>query len=418
MKRIVILLIMMIFLTPAYAQVSNRMSPVVKAVNRVQDAVVNIRAETVVERTGPFNDPFFDEFWGYGGTYKNQSLGTGVIIRGDGIVVTNQHVIESSTKITIILQDERSFSASVIGGDSLLDIAILKIENLNSQLPVAPLGISSDLMPGETVIAIGNPFGLSSSVTTGVVSNKRRIMKVENDFDVFIQTDALINPGNSGGPLINLDGEVIGINSAIYADAQGIGFAIPVDTVKRVLPDIMTYKYIRRGYLGFSVYSQGSNDSAEGLYISEVAPGSDAAKLGIKKGDYLTRLDGLPVAGAPSVNYILRTFPPGESISVAFTRGGREFRGTIKLSELPANSGINMLRENYGIEVKQNGGVLAVTSSKYPQYIKAGDILLGVNGVEVKSIAQLDMILSYAAYEDLKLTLSRNRTVFDILLKP
>ncbi len=399
------------------AAAGERVTPVVKAVQKVQDAVVNIRTETVVRRAGPFNDPFFDEFMGYGGTYRSQSLGTGVIIRGDGIVVTNYHVIDSSTDITVILPDNRQYKAAIVGGDSLLDIAILKVAGASGSLPYLPLGTANDLLPGETVIAIGNPYGLNSSVTTGVVSNIRRILKVDNDFAVFIQTDALINPGNSGGPLINLDGEVIGINSAIYRDAQGIGFAIPIDAVRRVLPDIMQYQKIRRGYLGFSLKTP-SDTSAGGLQVSEVMHGGEAERLGVRNGDYLISLDDLPLSGTVSVNYILRTFPPGESVRAVFMRNGKEIRLTLRLSEYPRNYGIMVLRDKYGLVVAEQNNVIVVRSSRYPQYIREGDILVAVNGRELSGMQALDTLMSEGTFEDLNLTVSRNRRVFEILLKP
>ncbi|GAB7140431.1 hypothetical protein RsTz2092_03790 [Deferribacterales bacterium RsTz2092] len=394
---------------------SERVTPVVTAVRKASGAVVNIRAEA--QREGIFRDPFLDDFFNTEGK-KSLNLGTGVIIRNDGVIITNFHVVKSSTSIYVVTPDEKTYKARVIGGDSLLDIAVIKVDNLNYRFALPVLGNSADIQTGETVIAIGNPYGLSSSVTTGVVSNTKRILRLSNEFSIFIQTDALINPGNSGGPLINLDGEIIGINSAMYKEAQGIGFAIPIDTIKRVVPEILQHQYVRRGYLGFSLTGGGASQKGQGLFISAVAGGSDADRLGIKQGDYLTRLDDIPVSGAQSVNYILRTFPPGQSIKVSYSKQGREIGGFIKLSEHPKNFGIDMLKYNYKIDVGETEGSIIVRSSGYPNHIRQGDMLVAMNGKAVNSLSQLDTLLANSAYERLVLTVSRDRRAFEVTLTP
>jgi S1-C subfamily serine protease len=391
-------------LMPAAAS-NERVTPVVKAVSSVQDSVVNIRVDTVKRRQGPWGDPFFDEFMGFGGTYKSQSVGTGVVYDRSGLVVTNYHVISDATAITVFTQDNRQYSARFIGGDESLDLAVLKVDDAN--LNPIRLGSSADIMPGETVIAIGNPYGLSSSVTTGVVSGSRRIVKVGNAFSVFIQTDALINPGNSGGPLINTDGEVIGINTAMYRDAQGIGFAIPIDTVRRIVPELVRYKSIRQGYLGFSLYSDG-----ERLTVSEVETGT-----GVRKGDTLLILDALPVNSIESVNYILKTFPPGETLTAVFRRDGRDIHLKLTLLDIPERYGFDTLRSRYGLELVQKSGGFAVRKSIYPQYIREGDYIIAINAVPVKTLGDINRAISSGSGDGLKLRISSGNRTYDIVLK-
>ncbi|MEJ2657453.1 MAG: trypsin-like peptidase domain-containing protein, partial [Desulfobacterales bacterium] len=230
-----------------------RESAVVKAIKRVSPAVVNISSEFEVrKRVNPFYgfglDPSFESFFkdffdpGYEQKYKRTSMGSGVIIDGKrGFILTNKHVIIKSSTITVALKDGREFKAQVIGADPDSDLAVLRISP-KGDLPAIEMGNSGNLMIGETVIAIGNPFGFSNTVTTGVISAVNRSIKVDDTFyHEFIQTDASINPGNSGGPLLNIYGELIGINTAIYAKAQGIGFAIPINKAKRIVSDLIKF---------------------------------------------------------------------------------------------------------------------------------------------------------------------------------
>ncbi|MFQ6672043.1 MAG: S1C family serine protease, partial [Candidatus Tectimicrobiota bacterium] len=228
-----------------------RRTPVVKAVERVGPAVVNISTEEIVPSGGPFirfREPFFEEFFQQfyelfpQRDVKRQSLGSGVIINPDGYILTNAHVISRATRIRATLIDNRDFEATLVGADTKTDLAVIKID-ADDPLPVAPTGSSRNLLIGEPIIAIGNPFGLSHSVTTGVISALHRNIRGRSGriYADFIQIDASINPGNSGGPLVNIHGEVIGINSAIYQRAEGIGFAIPIDKTKRIVDDLIAY---------------------------------------------------------------------------------------------------------------------------------------------------------------------------------
>ena len=245
-----------------------RITPVVKAVQETKAAVVNVSTyEKVKERVNPFSgytgDPYFDRFFDdfTDPRYENKSirtsLGSGVIIDENGYLITNWHVVQNSSTIKVATLDEKEYDALLIGSDPKSDLAILKIKS-SQPFPCVRIGDSDNLLIGETVIAIGNPFGLSNTVTTGVVSALHRSIKKDDEqYENFIQTDASINPGNSGGPLLNIKGELIGINTAIYGEAQGIGFAIPVNTAKRIINDLLRYGEVRSPWLG--IYVQNLN---------------------------------------------------------------------------------------------------------------------------------------------------------------
>ncbi|HPQ41721.1 MAG TPA: trypsin-like peptidase domain-containing protein, partial [bacterium] len=281
-----------------------RETPVVRAVRKVEAAVVNISTEKVVSVRdfNPFgNDWIFEYFNPYRRPQRNvtrQSLGSGVIIDPEGIILTNEHVILPASKINVTLADGREFEAELVGAARRFDLALLKIETGES-LPYLSPATSSDLMIGETVIAIGNPFGLSSTVTTGVLSAKNRTITFQDEetrrthtYYDFLQTDASINPGNSGGPLLNILGELVGINTAIYARAEGIGFAIPIDKAKRIIDDLLELGEVPRIWLGLQVQDLNDVlmrhlgiDRSEGVLVSEVRKDSPARIAGLMPGD-------------------------------------------------------------------------------------------------------------------------------------
>jgi len=241
--------------TLGYAKRTNplRLTPVVKAVRKVSPAVINIYTKKAV-KSNPFGhrkNTFKNGAPNYYRRRQNvQSLGSGVIIHPKGYAVTNEHVVTKATQIHVQLADKRTFSAKTIGAARRFDLAVLKV-NATKNLPYASMGRSSDLMPGETVIAIGNPFGLSHTVSTGVISALKRRLKIKNRiYEDFIQTDTAINPGNSGGPLLNIVGDLIGINTAIHKGGRGIGFAIPIDRVRQAVKDLLRYGRVRGGGLG------------------------------------------------------------------------------------------------------------------------------------------------------------------------
>jgi serine protease Do len=314
-------------------------------VAKVKPAVVNIT--TIHEVKMPRGDmgmsdmfnmfPFFghghdDQRGPRGGgegdeVMKQQALGSGFIIDAQGHVVTNTHVIDGADAVKVRLSDDREYKAKVIGKDPRLDVAVLALENPPHDLPVTSLGASGDgLRVGEYVVAIGNPFGLGNTVTMGIVSAKGRTIGA-GPYDDFIQTDASINPGNSGGPLFNLRGQVVGINTAINPQGKGIGFAIPIDAVKDVLPQLLTSGHVARGRLGVVIQSMDDDlakalgvDRARGALVESVEPGSPADKAGVKAGDVIVALDGQDVPRSEDLPRMVARHAPGTAVKVTLIR--------------------------------------------------------------------------------------------------
>lgn len=316
-------------------------------VERVSPAVVNIETKVVSESSSQsiYSDPFFRQFFGDNmlrpKEYVQSGLGSGFIIDPKGLVLTNQHVIEGASEITVVLAGNKKYSAKVIGQDSDLDLAVLKIES-SEQFPALTLGDSNKIRVGDWVVAIGNPYGLDHTVTAGVVSAKGRPIKIENrNYRNLIQTDAAINPGNSGGPLLNTNGEVIGINTAVSASAQGIGFAIPINTANEVLSELIDKGKIVRPYLG--VYLQNMDESlgkylgvpASGALVANVVPGGPSAKAGIKQYDVVIAFDGQKVENADSILTFLNNKKAGETVVLTVIRSGSQMDIKITLAEKP-----------------------------------------------------------------------------------
>jgi len=281
-----------------------RRSPVAVVAHNVLPAVVNIQTEATIRRRAV--DPLFDPFGFFGGTQgtiPSQSLGSGFVWSSDGIIVTNNHVIEGASRISINFNDGSKLPARLIGVDPDSDLAVLRVDSGN--LVAAPIGTSSDIMIGETVVAVGNPFGLSGTVTTGVISALGRSVPSQEQgrtFTDFVQTDASINPGNSGGPLLNIEGKVVGINVAIYANAQGIGFAIPVDRAKKVIEDLLRYGAVHSAWIGAVTATLTPEEARRqdlaiprGAIVVRVFDGSPAAAAGLRVGDVITTVDGRAV---------------------------------------------------------------------------------------------------------------------------
>lgn len=396
---------------------TNRITPVVLAVKKVENAVVNIRTEKIVQRKNPFGNPsdgnFFNDFFGFNRTYKTQSLGSGVIIKPDGTIITNYHVISGASKVYVMTDNNKTYEAKYIGGDEILDIAVLKIIHPDRKFPVLQTGNSDDIMLGETVIAMGNPYGLNNSITTGIVSSLNRVINVGNGYSAFIQTDALINPGNSGGPLINLDAQMIGINTAIFKDAQGIGFSIPINMVLRVLPEIMKYGKVRMGYMGFTVTQQKADDRVK-LVVTRVEKKSNANYIGIEKGDQIVQIAGVPVASLQAMSNMLRSYPPGSNVHIVIKRGDKTLRGKISISDYPENYGLKVLKNNYGITFTQKGKFVAIDKSTQSDYFQKGDILIAVNNKEVKNIKELNGLIADNLGKVAVLSLYRGRTVIRV----
>jgi len=411
MRYIVNILLIIFISTQAFA--SHRVTPVVEAIRKFEDTVVNIRTEKIIRQqfNSFFNDPFFDNFFGFNRAYKTQSLGSGFFVDKNGIIVTNYHVTKAANKIFVILNNGKQYSAEIIGSDKILDLAILKIKN-DTTFPVANLGDSDNLYLGETVIAMGNPFGLNSSVTTGVIGSTRRILKVDDGFSVFIQTDAMINPGNSGGPLINLDGEVIGINTAIYREAQGIGFSIPINVLKRVLPDFLKYGLIRKSYTGFQTHG-----TQEGLKITNITTDSPAKIAGLKKDDMIVKIEGIPVRNKKALKYILRSYPPETTIEIVVNRNEEQLQRSLSLEEFPQNYGLEYLKKEFGLVFTDKTSLITVKITSIPSYIKRGDALISVNNKEINKLADLENIVVNNLGGEIIMTLHRGNNTFKIKLE-
>lgn len=313
-------------------------------VTKVSAAVVNIETSASVTTGTPFMDPLFQEFFGDRITPRQSvqtAIGTGVIINEDGYVITNQHVIDQADTITVNVSSGQKFPATVVGQDYELDLAVLKISD-NQKYSWLELGDSDNLRVGDWVVAIGNPYGLDHTVTVGVVSAKGRPMQIENRvYKNLIQTDAAINPGNSGGPLLNLGGQVIGINTAVNAQAQGIGFAISINTVREVLDDLIKQGKVIRPYIG--IYMQTITrevaDSlgvqARGIVVAGVEAGSPAAKAGLRKYDVLVQIDENPVDIYDEVQEILKAHKVGDTIVMHIIRNRSPLAVPVVLTEKP-----------------------------------------------------------------------------------
>lgn len=340
-------------LTPsqASANTAGAMGPLAIAdmVDRISPAVVNIN--TVVEKEvsyDPFwSDPFFRRFFGgpleLPGTQIQRGIGSGFIISSDGYIVTNEHVVASAKEISVtIMGIDNPLPARVVGSDHDLDLAVLKVE-AGKELPTVTLGDSSALRVGEWVVAIGNPYGLDHTVTVGVVSALGRPVPIEDRiYRNLIQTDAAINPGNSGGPLLNLAGQVIGINTAVNAQAQGIGFAIPINTAKEVLDELINKGRVVRPWLG--IYMQELTPElaryfnlpdTQGVIISEVIKGSPAAKAGLRAYDVIRKIDGEAVTNLDVLVSKIQQHKVGDRITLEIVRSGNIIQVPVLLGEKP-----------------------------------------------------------------------------------
>ncbi|MEN6351522.1 MAG: trypsin-like peptidase domain-containing protein [Syntrophomonas sp.] len=318
-------------------------------VEKASPAVVNIET-TIQTNSGAdifMNDPFFRQFFGDNMLIPKQNvehgIGTGFIINENGYIVTNQHVIDKATQITVNLTGNKKYTATVVGQDYELDLAVLKI-NSSEKLSVLSMGNSDAMRVGEWVVAIGNPYGLDHTVTAGVVSAKGRPMQIESrTYKNLIQTDAAINPGNSGGPLLNTRGEVIGINTAVDAQAQGIGFAISINTAKEVLDDLISKGKIVRPYIGVWLQPVDKElaaylgTQAQGMMVANVVQGGPAAKAGIRKYDVIISIDQQKINDNDQLQEVLKTKHVGDNAVVDIVRQGKTLQVTISLAEKPAN---------------------------------------------------------------------------------
>jgi Do/DeqQ family serine protease len=417
-------------------QVMLSYAPIVK---QVSPAVVNVYTKRVVTRQySPFmNDPFFNRFFGqsFGGLSKQQvesSLGSGVIVEADGLAVTNAHVVKGASEISVVLKDGREYDASVSLVDEPSDLAVLRLDTDGDILPFASLKPSDSLEVGDIVLAIGNPFGVGQTVTSGIVSALARSSLSVNDFNFFIQTDAAINPGNSGGPLVSMDGGVIGINSAIYSrdgGSLGIGFAIPSEMVTTVLAAEKSGVVVGRGgvarpWIGVSGQAVTADiaDSLgltrpAGVLISSLHPASPAKKAGLQQGDVVTAINGKEVHDPAEMKFRLATVPLGEKATMKFLRKGKSNVITIVAMTPPENpprnetrlegahplNGVTVAQINpavaveLGLDKEEGVVVMEVTPrSQASRLVRPGDAVLSINQDDIKDVKALQKALKKA----------------------
>ena len=387
-------------------------------VDQLKPVVVNISTTKVVR--SPLEDFFkdfrrffgdeFERFFPPTPQFRTRSLGSGFIVDKEGYILTNNHVIEGAEDIKIKLYNGRTFDAKVVGRDPKSDIALLKINPRGESLPVAKLGDSDRLRVGDWVIAIGNPFGLEHTVTAGIVSAKGRVIGM-GPFDDFIQTDASINPGNSGGPLFNLQGEVVGINTAIVAGGQGIGFAIPINLAKNLLPQLKKGK-VTHGFLG--VYIQDLTPELakrfglkepKGALVSDIMPNSPAAKAGLKKGDVIIRFNDKEVSDSLTLRRLVASTPPRQRVKIEIIRRGKNYIIWVTLEEYEKRA---MSIEQWGFTVQKvppdvskaagtNEGVMIteviINSPADRAGLNAGDIIVEIEHEEVNDINDFEQLM-------------------------
>jgi serine protease Do len=395
-----------------------------KLAEKLKPAVVNINTTMVVkqhpffrERPSPFGeqDPFRD-FWEkfFGGEmpqeFETKSLGSGVIINKEGYIVTNNHVIENAKEIMVTLSNERDYEAEVIGRDKKTDLALIKVD-AKEDLPVAPLGDSDELMVGEWVIAIGNPFGLAETVTAGIVSAKGRVIGA-GPYDDFIQTDASINPGNSGGPLFNFWGEVVGINTAIIATGQGIGFAIPINMVKELVPQLKEKGRVIRGWLGVVIQSvtpalakSFGLEESKGALVSQVFKDTPAERAGIKQGDIILEFNDEEIEAFSDLSRKVASTPPGKTIQLKVFRDGKiltlevtvaEMEEKVETAMAPSKKPLGLTVQNITPDIAQGlgledgtGVVVTEVTPRSPAAeagIRRGDVIQEVNRRPVENV--------------------------------
>ncbi len=394
-----------------------------------------------------FNDPFFEFFFGSpNGSRRNQpqrqqprneedaqqqlGLGSGVIISKDGYIVTNNHVIDGAERLEVTLNDNRTFNATVIGADPTTDLALIKIDE--NDLPVIPMGDSDALKVGEWVLAVGNPFGLTSTVTTGIVSAKARSISSATNgrrmgIESYIQTDAAVNPGNSGGALVNLNGELVGINTAIYSQTgnyAGYSFAIPTSIVTKIATDLKQYGTVQRAILGISFYEldaklakeKGITKVNDGLYVGAVSDRSAAMEAGIKEGDVITAINDVPTHNSSQLMEQINRFRPGDKITVTYVRDNKVYKtpvtlynnqGSTKITQASSVTDLGCAFKKLSDETKRQLNIssgLQVTGLKDGKFkdagIKDGFIILDINNARVTSQEDVEKIYNSIVKSD------------------
>jgi serine protease Do len=382
------------------APLPSRRSEIVEVVDKVAPAVVNISAEQTVRRARSVFDQFFLGL----DPRPAKSLGSGVIIDPKGIILTNDHVISGASRIIATTKGGQELACELVGSDADNDLAVLRVKKVGAALPTIKLGTSSDLLIGETVVAIGNPFGLSNTVTAGVLSALGRSVPGDNQrvYNDFIQIDAPINPGNSGGPVVNIQGDLIGIATAIIGGgAQGIGFAIPVDRAKRIVSDLVKFGHVKPVWVGLhgrTVASREEEGRPKGFRVRSVDPGSPAEKAGIKPGDQILSVDATAIDSPEAFETALSTRGPGRPMKLVLKNGAAERTVTVSGQDPPADYGIRVLRD-LGMSVRpaSRGLRISIVDAKGAAAqagLETGDTLLALNGAAVTDLEEVNKILA------------------------
>ncbi|MGE5236457.1 MAG: DegQ family serine endoprotease [Acidobacteriota bacterium] len=436
----------------------------VRIAQSVTPAIVNIQTTQVIkiEESPFFNDPFFRQFFGdmfhpyeIPREQREHALGSGVIVSPDGYVVTNNHVIAHANEITVMLPDRRTFKGKVVGADPQTDVAVLKLAA--SGLPAIGWGDSSTVQPGEVVMAFGNPFGLSFTVTRGIVSAVGRSGLGIESYEDFIQTDAAINPGNSGGALVNVRGQIVGINTAILSantgpdgegGSNGVGFAIPSNVVKRVMDSLIKTGKVERGYLGAAATDLSETMARKlkvpdvaGAVVKAVASGSPAARAGLQAGDVIRTLDGKPIDSKDALDFQVASRPPGEKISVGILRDGSPITIDVTLEAQPtrASAGVRRravragtlrgitvqaltprLRDQLGLPADLKGVVISSLDPASPagqEGLQPGDVIIDIDRRPVTSVADFERLAAGAAGEVL-VRIVRDDSVMFVVVTP
>lgn len=384
-----------------------------------------VHVKNVSFRNAPRN-PIMEYFYGYQGggqTYAQVGTGSGVIISEDGYIITNNHVIQGASELEITLNDNRTFKAKLVGTDSKMDIALLKI-NTSEKLPFAAFADSDAISVGDWVLAVGNPYNLTSTVTAGIVSAKARNLS-ENGIQSFIQTDAAVNPGNSGGALVNSNGDLIGINTMISSATGsyvGYSFAIPSNMARKIVNDLMEYGKVQQGILGVQGYEVNSQIAAEnklnfkqGFYVESVTKNSGAEAAGIKKGDIIYKIDNKGINSFLDLNSIIATKRPNDEVKVSLKRNNQDKEFLVKLSkkeiaqiqfngfevENLSPTEQKALGINYGVKI--NG----ISNERFKMYVNElkNAIILAVNGTKIKNTEHANEILSKLNQEQIRMDL-------------
>jgi len=414
----------------AFTEVAKRVTPAVVAVKVEKEISSNMDIFN-----SPFDDEFFRRFFGpqfsprgQPRSEKREGQGSGFIISSDGYILTNNHVVAEVDKITVVLKDGRKLDAKVIGSDEKSEVALIKVDA--ADLPIVELGDSDELEVGEWVIAVGNPFGLAETVTVGVVSAKgRQIGITDGGYEDFIQTDAAINPGNSGGPLLNIDGKVIGINTAIISQSggyMGVGLAIPINMAKLIKEQLLTKGKVERGYIGVTMNPEGLTpelaesfglDKNTGVLVTEVEPDSPAAKAGLKQGDVILKMNSKEVRSNDSLRNTISLMAPGTKIDLIIFRDGKEQEMEVEIGSLSKSKfgmemsdigkklGLSVVPINsdtarqFNIRGDQGVVVAEVTAGSAAEDIgiEPGMIILSVNRVYVNTVAEFNQALEESA---------------------